>query len=42
MITATFESLPSLAGTEIGVSDWITVDQARIDKFPPWTPAIRN
>ena len=33
MITATFESLPSLAGTEIGVSDWITVDQARIDKF---------
>lgn len=25
--------LPSLIGTEVGVSDWITVDQARIDAF---------
>ncbi|MFI1918728.1 MaoC family dehydratase [Nocardia sp. NPDC020380] len=28
-----FEKLRSAAGTEIGVSDWITIDQARIDKF---------
>ena len=33
MLTATFASLPVLAGSEIGVSDWITVDQARIDLF---------
>lgn len=25
--------LPSLIGSEVGVSDWITVDQARIDAF---------
>jgi acyl dehydratase len=25
--------LPSLIGTEVGVSDWIRVDQARIDAF---------
>ena len=33
MVTATQESLPALAGTEIGVSDWLTIDQDRIDKF---------
>ena len=33
MVTATQESLPALAGTEIGVSDWITIDQDRINKF---------
>jgi acyl dehydratase len=33
MLTATFASLPALAGSEIGVSDWLTVDQARIDLF---------
>lgn len=33
MATATFENLAGLAGTEIGVSDWLTIDQARIDKF---------
>jgi acyl dehydratase len=25
--------LPSLVGRELGVSDWLTVDQARIDRF---------
>ena len=33
MLTATFDSLPALAGREIGVSDWLTIDQARIDPF---------
>jgi acyl dehydratase len=33
MKTATFESLPSLVGTEIGVSDWVQIDQDRINKF---------
>ena len=29
----TFEELPSLAGQELGVSDWVTIDQDRINKF---------
>ncbi len=33
MVTATVESLPGLAGTEVGVSDWLTIDQDRINKF---------
>jgi acyl dehydratase len=33
MLTVRFENLPSLAGSEIGVSDWLTIDQARIDLF---------
>ncbi len=33
MITATKDSLPGLVGTEIGVSDWLTIDQDRINKF---------
>jgi acyl dehydratase len=33
MKTATFEELPSLAGQEIGVSDWVLIDQDRINKF---------
>ena len=33
MLTATFDSLPALAGNEIGVSDWLTIDQARINLF---------
>jgi acyl dehydratase len=33
MLTATFESLPALAGREIGVSDWLVIDQARINLF---------
>jgi len=33
MRTVTFEELPSLVGQEIGVSDWIAIDQARISKF---------
>ncbi|MBL1077749.1 MaoC family dehydratase [Nocardia sp. 2] len=28
-----FDALRAAAGTEIGVSDWITIDQARIDTF---------
>ncbi len=28
-----FATLPSLAGSEIGVSDWLTVDQNRINLF---------
>jgi acyl dehydratase len=33
MPTVPFESLAQLAGSEIGVSDWLTIDQARIDLF---------
>jgi acyl dehydratase len=33
MLTTTFDSLSALAGSEIGVSDWLTIDQARIDLF---------
>jgi len=33
MKTVRFEDLPSLAGQEIGVSDWVTIDQDRIAKF---------
>jgi acyl dehydratase len=29
----TFEELPTLAGQELGVSDWVTIDQDRINKF---------
>lgn len=33
MKTVAFDELAGLAGQEIGVSDWVTIDQARIDKF---------
>src|SRR5580692_7192825 len=33
MQTATFETVASLAGQEIGVSDWVLIDQDRINKF---------
>ncbi|MBV9992037.1 MAG: MaoC family dehydratase [Alphaproteobacteria bacterium] len=33
MKTVRFEDLPSLAGQEVGVSDWVTIDQDRIAKF---------
>ncbi len=33
MINTTFEDLPSLVGQEIGVSDWVEIDQDRITKF---------
>jgi acyl dehydratase len=33
MINTTFADLPGLAGQEIGVSDWVTIDQDRINKF---------
>jgi acyl dehydratase len=31
--TVTFEDLPTLVGQEIGVSDWVAIDQDRITKF---------
>ena len=33
MKTVAFDDLSSLAGQEIGVSDWVTIDQDRIDNF---------
>ncbi|TGV92634.1 MaoC family dehydratase, partial [Mesorhizobium sp. M2E.F.Ca.ET.154.01.1.1] len=33
----TFEQLRTMAGQEIGVSDWTTVDQQRIDQFAECT-----
>ncbi|MBV9331215.1 MAG: MaoC family dehydratase [Alphaproteobacteria bacterium] len=33
MKTASFDTLPSLAGQEIGVSDWMEISQARINQF---------
>jgi acyl dehydratase len=33
MITTAFDDLPKLAGQETGVSDWVTIDQDRINKF---------
>jgi acyl dehydratase len=33
MKTATFESVGTLAGQEIGVSDWVEIDQNRINAF---------
>jgi acyl dehydratase len=31
--TVSFEELPALAGQEVGVSDWVEIDQARINTF---------
>lgn len=33
MKTATFDTLPQLAGQEIGVSEWVEITQDRINKF---------
>lgn len=33
MKTVTFETLGELVGQEVGVSDWVTIDQDRISKF---------
>src|ERR1700722_15543762 len=33
MLTTSYAELPSLAGREVGVSDWLTIDQARINLF---------
>jgi len=33
MKNVTFEDLPGLVGQETGVSDWVEIDQDRIDKF---------
>jgi acyl dehydratase len=33
MRTVSFDDLPSLVGQELGVTEWITIDQDRINKF---------
>ena len=33
MASVTFDELKAMTGTVIGVSEWLTVDQAMIDKF---------
>ena len=33
MKTATFDTLPQLAGQEIGISDWVEITQERINQF---------
>jgi acyl dehydratase len=33
MRTVSFDELPTLVGQEIGVSDWVQIDQDRINKF---------
>jgi len=33
MATVSYEDLQAMTGSEIGVSEWLTVDQAMIDKF---------
>ena len=33
MRTVSFDELPALAGQEIGASDWVQIDQDRINKF---------
>lgn len=33
MITVNVDELPSLAGKDLGYSDWVRVDQAKIDQF---------
>jgi acyl dehydratase len=33
MRTVSFEDISTLVGTEIGVSDWVVIDQDRINKF---------
>ena len=33
MRSVSFDELPSLVGQEMGVSDWVTIDQGRINQF---------
>jgi acyl dehydratase len=33
MRTVSFDELPSLVGQELGVTDWVAIDQDRINKF---------
>jgi acyl dehydratase len=33
MKTVSFEELPKLTGQDMGTSDWVTIDQDRINKF---------
>jgi acyl dehydratase len=37
MRTVSFEDLPALSGQEIGVSDWVLIDQDRINAFADLT-----
>ena len=32
-VSVAFADLPGLAGRDLGVSDWLSLDQARIDRF---------
>ena len=32
-VSVAFADLPALAGRDLGVSDWLSLDQARIDRF---------
>jgi len=33
MLKVAYEDLPGLAGREIGISDWVTLDQAKVNQF---------
>ncbi len=33
MLKVAYEDLPGLAGREIGVSDWVRLDQAKVNQF---------
>jgi len=33
MLSVAYADLPGLAGREIGVSDWVTLDQAKVNQF---------
>ncbi|HAM46423.1 MAG TPA: enoyl-CoA hydratase, partial [Alphaproteobacteria bacterium] len=33
MLSVAYQDLPGLAGKEIGVSEWITLDQDRVNLF---------
>ncbi len=33
MMTVSYDDLPKLAGQDVGVTDWIVIDQDRINKF---------
>ena len=42
MPIASLDEIRSKVGDEIGVSDWLTVDQARIDAFAEATEASKR
>ena len=33
MLKVAYEDLPGLTGKEVGVSDWVTLDQAKVNQF---------